>query len=294
MIVTVKRVREQVTDPLGLAGVGFEERWVTVQEGVELRVLRWTPESAADRKPVVFVAGWVSIIEGWLPVLRAVVENRPLIYVETREKRSARVDRRRRKPRWFAVRRLAADLIHVAEELGVSDGRATWVGSSMGANAILEALKHGQLPATGAFLVGPNAVFRIPWWGHAIILMPAWWYHLVKHFVFWYVRKFRVDERAEPEQVERYRRSIHAADPGRLKLSAKAVAGYSVWSELETITSPVAIAFAPTDSLHDADEVNEIVRRIPNGQTVECESNAYMHDERIVEDIERFISIIRF
>jgi pimeloyl-ACP methyl ester carboxylesterase len=283
---------EGMTDPLGLEGVRFEERWVEVQDGVELRVLRWTPGSAADRDPVVFVAGWVSVIEGWMPVLRALLEHRPVIYVETREKRSARVDRARRRPRWFAVRRLAEDLIRVGETVGVGDGRATWVGSSMGANAILEALKHERLAARGGFLVGPNAVFRIPWWGHAIILMPAWWYHGVKHFVIWYVRKFRVDEHAEPEQMIRYRRSLNTADPGRLKLSAKAVAGYSVWSELETITSPVAIAFAPTDSLHDADEITEIVRRIPKGRAVECESNAYMHDERIVEDIERFISEI--
>lgn len=280
----------EMIDPLGMAGVWFEERWIEVQDGVELRVLRWTPEGAADRDPVVFVAGWVSVVEGWLPVLRAIAENRPLIYVETREKRSARIDRWRCKPRWFAVGQLAADLVKIGEVLGVGDGRATWVGSSMGANAILEALKHKQLPATAAFLVGPNAVFRIPWWGHAIILMPVWWYHVVKHFVFWYIRKFRVDEDAEPEQVERYRRSIDAADPGRLKLSAKAVAGYSVWSELETITSPVAIAFAPTDSLHDADEITEIVSRIPRGRAVECESNAYMHDERIAEDVERFIA----
>jgi len=290
MIVAMSRQLGTDPDPLGIEGVGFEQQWVEVQEGVELRVLRWTPEKTAKTEALVFVAGWVSVVEGWLPVLRKLVMNRPVVYVETREKRSARVARPLRRIRWFSVRRLAEDLIVLAGRLGAGDGGAIWFGSSMGANALLEALKDDRLPARGVFLVGPNAEFRIPWWGRPILRMPAWWYHLAKYFIIWYIRRFRVDERAEPEQVERYRRTLLSAEPGRLKLSARAVVGYEVWPGLETITAPVAIAYAPTDALHDAGEVTEIVDRIPNGLAIECTSNAYMHDDRIVKNIEEFIS----
>jgi pimeloyl-ACP methyl ester carboxylesterase len=277
-------------DPLGIDGVTFDSRWVPVQTGVELLVRTWTPEAPSEKDPLIFIAGWISVIEGWLPVLRPLVTSRRVVYVETREKGSARVARSCRKPKWFSVQRLAEDLVALAAEVGVDDGSAAWFGSSMGANAILEAVKRDRLAVKGAFLVGPNAEFRIPWWAWPILRMPAWWYHLAKYFVIWYIRKFRVDERNEPEQVERYRRSLLSAEPSLLKLSAKAVGGYSVWAGLETISRPVAIAFAPTDTLHDVGEVNQIINRIPNGRAIECESNAYMHDSRIVADVEEFIS----
>jgi pimeloyl-ACP methyl ester carboxylesterase len=282
----------KIEDPLGIAGVRFEERMIPVQDGVQLLVRTWIPDSAPDRAPLVFVAGWISVIEGWMPVLRPLVASRPVVYVETREKGSARVGRPCRKPEFFTVQRLAEDLVALAGEIGFDDGRAVWFGSSMGANAILEALKRERLATTGAFLVGPNAEFRIPWWAWPILRMPAWWYHAAKYFVIWYIRKFRVDERSEPEQIQRYRRSLLSAEPRLLKLSAKAVGGYKVWAGLESISSPVAIAFAPTDTLHDEGEVHQIINRIPNGRAIECESNAYMHDQRIVVDIEEFIAAL--
>jgi hypothetical protein len=87
----------------------------------------------------------------------------------------------------------------------------------------------------------------------------------------------------------RYERTLRAADPLRLKLSARAVVGFQAWPELETIAVPVAIAYAPTDTLHGEREVRSIVAAIPGGRAVKCLSNAYMHDARIVDDLERFI-----
>jgi hypothetical protein len=138
-------------------------------------------------------------------------------------------------------------------------------------------------------LVGPNAEFRLPWWGWPIIRLPASAYHLIKHFVIWYVRHFRVDEKAEPEQMLRYERTLLSAEPLRLKMSARAVIDYEVWPDLETIAAPVAIAYAPTDTLHGEHEVLGIVNKLPQGRAVECASNAYMHDARIIEDLDRFL-----
>ncbi len=277
------------SDPLREPGVAFEERWIAVQGGVRLRALQWRPAERADAAPVMFVAGWVSVLEGWLPVLRSLVRRRPVVYLETREKGTAQVDTKRLRPEEFTVARLAQDLINAADVLGADQDRAVWFGSSMGANAILEALKGGRLPGRGAFLVGPNASFKIPWWGRPLLHLPAWSYHAIKYFVIWYVRRFRVDARAEPEQMQRYERTLHAAEPLRLKLSARAVRGYAAWPDLDTITAPVAIAYAPTDTLHSEQEVRAIVSLIPNGRAVECRSNAYMHDRRVVDDLERFI-----
>jgi pimeloyl-ACP methyl ester carboxylesterase len=277
-------------DPLGSVDAEFEERWLGVGDGVELRVLHWWPRGAPDHGTLVFVAGWVSVVEGWLPVLRALVPTWPVLYIETREKRTARLDRRRMRVEQFTVERLAGDLIEAARLLAIDGRSAVWFGSSMGSNAILEALKRRRLEARAAFLVGPNAEFRVPLWGRPILHLPAWLYHPIKHFVFWYLRHFRVNARSEPEQMQRYVRTLRAAHPLRLKLSARAVLDYQVWPDLETIDVPVAIAYAASDTLHSEREVRQIVAAIPHGRTVECPTNQYMHDAPIVAEIDRFIA----
>ncbi len=280
---------EQEIDPIA-SGVPYSCRWLSVADGVELQVRTWKPEPADGADPLVFVAGWISVIEGWRPLLEVLAPNRPLHYIETREKRSARFAKNPLGPADFEVSRLADDLCAVAEALDVDRSRTVWFGSSMGANAILEALKGERLPARGAFLVGPNAEFRFPWWGRPFVRLPAAAYHPAKRFALWYLRNFRVDAKAEPDQMRRYVRTLNAADPVRLKLSARAVLDYSVWPELDTAMAPVAIAYASSDLLHGQDEALAIVEGLPNGEAVECPSNTYMHRADVASEIDQFIA----
>jgi pimeloyl-ACP methyl ester carboxylesterase len=276
-------------DPMD-SGLEYAERWIPMSDGVELKVMSWTPVNPTSRDPMVFVAGWISVIEGWRPLLEVLLPERPLHYIETREKRSARIRRLSRREPSFTVFRLAEDLCTVAEALAVDRSRAVWFGSSMGANAILEAAKGERLPARGAFLVGPNAEFRFPWWSRPIVYLPAAAYGPAKDFALWYIRKFRVDAEAEPDQMNRYVRTLNAADPVRLKLSARAVLDYSVWQQLETITIPVAVAFASSDKLHGENEARAITNTIPSGLAVRCPSNTYMHQAGVSKEIDEFIA----
>ena len=260
-----------------------------MQDGVELKVMEWWPDRTGQ-PPLYFVAGWVSVVEGWRPLLEVLVRRRPVVYIETREKRSARIDRRRMRVEEFSVERLAEDLCAVARALGADRSSAIWFGSSMGSTAILESLKGGRLPARAAFLVGPNAEFHFPRWSLPLLRVPAGSYSVAKHFVIWYLRHFRVDVRREPDQMRRYERTLNAAEPLRLKLSARAVVGYSLWPELGTVTVPVAIAYASSDVLHHEGEAKSIVATLPAGLAVECPSNTYMHRAEVARDIDEFIA----
>ncbi len=275
-------------DPLGDVPADFDESWVPAAGGVELRVLRWTPHSVAAADPVLFVAGWISVVEGWLPVLRELSARRPVVYVETREKRTARFPRPLRAAD-FRIGRLADDLIAVCRRLGLDRGRTALFGSSMGSNAILEALKHGRLPARSAFVVGPNATFDAPWWGRGLIALPAAAYGLIREPILWYLRRFRVDSRRDPEQMRRYQRTLRSADPLRLKLSARAVLDYDARPGLETIAVPVAVAYAESDTLHSSERVRRLAERIPLGEAMAFASSTAMHREEVVEPLERFI-----
>ena len=120
--------------------------------------------------------------------------------------------------------------------------------------------------------------------------MPAAIYHLARPFMVAYLRRFRVNVNEDPEQMARYERTLKAAHPVRLKLSARAVLGYSLFPDLESVHVPVAIAHAPSDTLHDGHEVQRIVDVLPRGEAVECPSNTYMHTAAVAEDLGRFVA----
>jgi len=281
-------------DPIGADGAEFTEQRVEVGDGVRLLCYRWQPLSANGSAPIFFVAGWISLVGGWRALLRELVPSRQVVYLETREKGSAEIPRRLLRPSSFSIPRLADDLVIASERLGLDTGRTVCFGSSMGSNAILEALKGSRLKARAAFLVGPNAEFYFPPWGKvAVRVVPAWLIERLKGFVIWYLRKFRVDAESDPEQMARYVRTVRAADSLRLKLSARAVQGYSVLPGLETITAPVAVAFADSDILHSDREVLRIVAAMPRGTAVSCPSNTYMHDANVARDLESFLDSLR-
>jgi len=277
-------------DPISVAGVQFAESRLSVEEGVGLRLYEWKPGRDTGAEPIFFVAGWISLVTGWRPLLEHLVQTRPIYYLETREKRSAEIDRRLMRPASFSIPRLAEDLIVAADLLGLNGDRTVLFGSSMGSNAVLEALKGGRLSAKAAFLVGPNAEFHFPWWGRPLIHLPAWVYTMAKPFVLWYLRTFRVNAREDPDQMARYVRTVRSADPRRIMLSARAVIDYRALPGLETISTPVAVAYAGTDILHGEGEVRRIVDAVQRGTAVSCPSNTYMHTAAVAQDLEKYLA----
>jgi pimeloyl-ACP methyl ester carboxylesterase len=279
-----------LVDPAAVEGAAFSVSDVRADDGVTLRVMRWRPRGEPDEAPLVFVAGWVSSVEGWASMLREAARDRDVYYLESREKVSASIDRAGLRAADFAIDRLAGDLVAVCAELGLDDGRTVFAGSSVGSTTILEALKGERLRARGAFVIGPNARFRYPLWGRALIRLPAATYTAAKEIVLFYLRHFRVDAQREPGQMERYERTIRRAHAERIRLSAQAFERYEIWPDLETIAAPVAVASAHSDKLHDGEGIRRIVETIPRCEHVACPSNLYMHGPKIVEDLRRFIA----
>lgn len=277
-------------DPIAAEGARFSQDQVEVGDGVRLRCYRWDPRSQIGAAPVFFIAGWISLVTGWKALLQELVRTRQVVYLETREKPSAEIPPRLMKASDFTIQRLADDLVSAAGTLGLDNDRTILFGSSMGSNAILEALKGSRLQAKAAFLVGPNAEFYFPAWGKvAVRVVPAWLIERLKGFVIWYLRKFRVDSNSDPEQMARYVRTVRAADALRLKLSARAVQGYSALPGLESITAPVAVAYAESDILHDERKVRRMVDAMPLGTAVSCPSNTYMHDVDVARDLDAYL-----
>ncbi|NPU83662.1 MAG: alpha/beta hydrolase [Syntrophaceae bacterium] len=282
-----------MTDPIRHPEVEFSVRMVPVEGDVSLRVLQFRPRRDTPLDPLVFVPGFASAIYGWIDFLREIVPLRPVYYIESREKTSARIGRKRLLPADFSIARMAQDLVEACRSLGLDDCPTIVAGSSLGATALIEALKHGRLRAKAGFMIGPNTDFKAPIFIKGLLLLPAGTYHLVKHLVLWYLKNFRIDAAREPEQLQRYRDTLLTADPRRLKRTAQSAIGYTIWQDLQTVTIPIAVTLASTDKLHAEENIRRLTAELPGSKIIPCESNLYMHSAALAGDFERFVSSVK-
>ncbi len=276
-------------DPIGLEGARYSERWLEVEPGVELLLRSWEPDAPELDWPVVFVPGWISLPHGWAHMLQGLARRQTVFYVETREKATARYGRPFT-PADQTIERNALDLIEVSKQLPGDPSARVWMAASLGATILIPALASGELPARAAFCISPQAHFHYPWWVGPITYTPDWLYPPARDFILWYLRSFKVDTEREPEQMARYERTMNAAEPRRLKFSARSFGGYAVWPVLPDVSIPVGIAHASSDTLHASDDVKRVVAGLPRGVDVPCESNLYMHRADVIPDLDRFLA----
>ncbi len=274
--------RAAVDDPLGKVAAVLEERLVEAADGWHLRVFSWTPTDAvaAARRPLLFVPGWTSVVEGWKPLLRAWVEQRPIHYIETREKnRTAPPEGHRERKTDFGIEQHVADLAVISTRLVDDIDAADWYASSLGSTALIEGFKNGTIRGRSAFLLAPNASFKFPTWGVPLTYLPWWFYPPVIRIIILPYLKLKLKERG---QYIRYSRTLRAAHMSRLKKCTLMARGYSMWGGLEAVTVPCAIAAAESDSLHGHGDALRIAEELPLGEIVEVESNQWAHEPGVI------------
>jgi pimeloyl-ACP methyl ester carboxylesterase len=251
---------------------------------VELRVITFTPPKPPKFPPIVFVAGWISLIRGWEKVLREMTSDFRVYYVETREKISSHIRGRVR----FGVEEIGSDLIPLIEHLGLDD--YVLFGSSLGATAIIDCYRSLKPKPHSLVLVAPNALFRVPRsWKLVIAIFYAPLYFLIRPSVKWYLRTFRLNVRSDIAQYEKYCEALDAAEPRKLKKAIMAVWSYEVWDKLASVDCPVLIVNASRDKLHEPENLRRIAAGLSNAVEVDLETNAQTHDKPVVDALRVFL-----
>ena len=271
----------EVAELLGNPSCQIDCKTVSAADEFSLRVYVFTPDGGGTGRPVVFIPGWTSVMDGWAPLLSSWVEKRVIYYIETREKCSCQAPKRRLKKSDYEMRKHTEDLEAVCKALDIPND-ALWFGSSLGGTVILHGMMEGKLSGSGAFLISPNTKFRFSGWMVPLISMPWWFYPPLIRLCLPYL-KFRLKERA---QYIRYRRTLLNANVLRLKRSVQANRRYDLPSELDKINIPVAVCVAASDTLHTGDDSHGIADRLPQGQLLEVPSNQYAHEADIIADID--------
>ena len=259
----------------------IEARHIVAADGIELRVYSFKPNQPSTSRPVVLIPGWTSVMEGWAPLLSSWVEKREIHYIETREKRSAKITGKLR-VQDFSMINHVEDLKAVVGALNL-DSNVLWFGSSLGATVILHGMMEGLLEGEAAFLIAPNTKFRFATWMLPVISAPWWCYPPLIRILGLPYLKWRLKE---PKQYIRYRRTLTQAHLLRLKRSVKANRRYDLPSNLDRISAPVAICVAASDTLHTGDDSHGIGDSLINGCIVEVPSNQYAHEPDVIADID--------
>ena len=234
-----------------------------------------------------FVPGWGSVFEGWRPLLTEWATRRPIVYIETREKKSARIAHKVGRGD-FEMRHHGDDVAAVLAHLGISSTEVDWFSSSLGSTLLIDAYQSGVLGGRSSILLAPNDDFPFPLWSRILlnVPLPKAIYPALVRFAVWIVER-RTDE--EGQRI-RYRRSLLSQDLERLLLSARANIRYSLPRDLSGVTVPCAVMTAPSDTLHDVEKVLDIVDRLPDAVHIELPSNQYAHEAGALVEIEEFQS----
>ena len=261
-------------------GVLPEEFHVRVSDHVELKVIDFKSDTLRSDAPVfVFVAGWISLVKGWVDVLRVMTAQYRVLYIETREKISAVLPGKKQVE--FSIHRMSQDLDDLLPQILPPDTDYYFAGSSLGSTVVLHYLTWAERQPEKSILISPVCEFAIPGWG---LTMVRWahpsLYTAIKPLVKWYLKNFRLDKKNEPEQVAKYEGTLDAAEPRRLKANALAIFDYNLWDELPYVKSPVVIVGAETDRLHSIDMLEKMVSMMPSAELELMQSNKETHSGR--------------
>ena len=270
-----------------LPGSTCLEEWVAVSGGVSLRVLTWTPadEVAKTLSPVVFVPGWGSVFEGWRSLMAAWVAQRPVVYIESREKASAVFESPRSSRKDFTVEKFTQDLVDVIKFYSLGP-KVDFFSSSLGSTVLIDAMQQGIIEARSSIFVAPNQEFKMPFGQRMLLRAPlpnftlSW---MVKFAVWTIERKVKEDG-----QRVRYRRTLLAQNAARMRSSARSLIHFSLSQDLSNIKVPCAVISAESDKLHGLDDVKSIVKRIPGAIMIEVPSNQYAHEAGLLVEIGAF------
>jgi pimeloyl-ACP methyl ester carboxylesterase len=269
--------------------VDIEVHMVGVTEGVTIRTVTFTPRKETSNPIVVFVAGWITQITSWKSVLSEMMGDFKIIYIETREKISSRIQGKA----GFGVTDIGKDVAALIDILKLKEKDYLLFGSSLGATAIIDCYRFIKHKPLALVLICPNAVFRVPaTWKFIVKNFYPPLYNLIKPPVKWYLKNFRLDVKTDSEQYKKYCSNIDAADPWKLKPAVLAVSTYQVWDRLKEIDCPTLMVGASKDLLHEHENQKRMASMIQNVTIVDLETNANTHSKNVVGVMRKYLKQI--
>lgn len=235
-----------------------EGNYIPVNAG-SIRVLHYVPAGVpAPVRPVVFLPGWGTIPEGFAEFLRVINGQAECYYVETREKNSSRLDRRRAR---MDMDQMAADVQVVMELAGPE---SVLMGTCWGSTIIAHGLARGIIAAKTVVLFDPMHELWFPKWllNWVVPALPLWLWSILKplgkRIALWGMK--------EPVQRARAELFIDSADLWKWKHTALQVRNVNLYESMAGIRQEVLVMNGVQDKIHDRRHYPELAALAPQGR----------------------------
>lgn len=288
-------------------GATWKEEYIPLPTGVELLSVTFAPASPAaamsatqpstlpagqpaaspaSAPPLIFIPGMGSVIENFRDTVIELTRNHTVHYIETREKSSARINKKHR----FSVEDITADIVHYANLKFPAGERYAMAGYSLGATAIAEAFTLLANKPERIVLVEPNISFPFHGWLRLLSWPARIIYSPLKPVLKWYLRNFRINLKEDPEMYSINCRILDSAEPVRIGAAVRHLSRYRMQGCLERISVPVLVAVASNDRFHSHDEGADIANRIADSVYLDIVNNKRSHSAEMGRVISDFIS----
>lgn len=266
------------------SGCSVDAGYSKLPTGVEILTLMFTPPVVRYNQPIVFVPGLASVIDNFREILTGLTEHFRVVYIETREKSTARVDRHH----GFSVDEVSSDIYHFVNDQ-IKEKDYILVGYSLGATAIAEAFDALHNKPSKMVLLEPNAGFNFPWWSLILARIGTLIFKPARPFLKWYIRKFRVNTADDIEMYNINCRILDAAEPRRISRTIRALKPYRAGNHLQKISVPVLVIGASKDKFHNHDEALHFSEKIPGCRYTDMVDNKRTHSIEAAEKIRDFV-----
>ncbi|MHA1200257.1 MAG: alpha/beta hydrolase [Candidatus Heimdallarchaeaceae archaeon] len=249
--------------------------YAPVDDG-EIRIYHFKPDNPISKRPLVLIPGWGGTEIGYVDFYEVIHDKVECYYIETREKRSSKLDRKNAK---MDMNQKAKDIQDVINYLKLDKEDFVLFGTCWGGAILLHGLIDGTIDAPTIMTHDPMHTLWFPKWflKYVTPFLPVFAIKMMKPILRRIqmrgmneeVQRKRaenfIDMRGMNEEVQRKRAEnfIDNAEPWKWKRAAESVRDFELFGNISGITKEVFIINGTQDKIHDQVTYTKIAAEMP-------------------------------
>ncbi len=237
--------------------------YVPVEDGA-IRIFHHIPRKKTVQRPIVLVPGWGAIPSGFQNFFNVVHNRAEVILIETREKRSSRLQRSTAR---LDMSQKARDVQAVLNYCGLTANKDfLLMGTCWGAAVILQGLIDQVTKAPTIVLLDPMHTLWFPKWIIRYIgpLTPTWFWAMIKPLA----KKIALWGMEAETQRQRAEAFIDNATIWKWKRAAQQVVDFELLGQVGNIQQEVFVFNGTGDKIHDQRNYPQLAQEMPRGRFI--------------------------
>jgi len=219
--------------------------YVPVDNG-EIRVYHFKPDNPISKRPLVFVPGWGGTEIGYVDFYEVIHDRVECFYIETREKKSSKLDRKEAK---MGMSQKAKDVQDAINYLELDNDDFVLFGTCWGGAILLHGLIDGTIDAPTIITHDPMHTLWFPKWflKYVTPILPLFVIRMMKPVL----KKLKMKGMKEKVQRKRAENFIANAEPWKWRRAAESVKDFELYGNISGITKEVFVVNGTQDKVHD-------------------------------------------